>query len=85
VQVLAQLHHRIFWRASHERLLVAALAWRLGPAAGVAATAWWAAAHRGEHPSTASLARTLPAHALVDGAQVAAIARGSLDARTLLL
>lgn len=79
------LHHRVFWRPSHERVLAAAAAWRLGPLPGLAATAWWVAGHRGEHPSLASLGRSVPGHLLVDAAEVAAMARGSVSARTLLL
>ena len=84
-QLRDHLHHRVFWLPAHERLLAAALAWRAGPIPGLVATAWWAAGHRAEHATPGSLARTLPAHLLVDTAQVAAMARGSLDARTLLL
>ena len=75
----AHFHHRVFWKPAHERLLLA-----------LALRRWWAllpwlAVHRGEHASWGSLARSLPAHAAVDAAEVAALARGSLRARTLLL
>ena len=81
----AHLHHRVFWRASHERLLLVALALRAGPLPALAAAAWWAKAHRPAHPSRGSLLRSLPGHALVDAAEIAALAEGSARARTLLL
>ena len=75
----AHFHHRVFWKPAHERLLLAVLVrrpWALVP---------WLLVHRREHPSWGSLARALPAHAAVDAAEVAALARGSVRARTLLL
>jgi GT2 family glycosyltransferase len=84
----AHFHHRVFWKASHERLLLAAAGVALARrsrGASVAAVAPWVAAHRTEHPSRASLLRALPAHLAVDAAETAAMARGSVAARTLLL
>ncbi|MGI8623617.1 MAG: glycosyltransferase, partial [Solirubrobacteraceae bacterium] len=84
----ARFTHRIFWKPSHERLLLAAaglaVARRTRGASLVAALPWLLA-HRGEHPDRASLLRALPAHLAVDAAEVAAMARGSLRAGTLLL
>ncbi len=84
----AHFAHRWFWKPAHERLLLAlagaALA-RPTRGASLAVVLPYALVHRGEHPSRASLARALPAHLAVDAAEVAALARGSWRARTLLL
>jgi GT2 family glycosyltransferase len=80
--------HRVFWKPSHERLILAAagvLLARRTRGVSLAAAVPWLLVHRGEHPSTESLARALPAHLAVDAAEVAAMARGSAEARTLLL
>lgn len=78
----AHFHHRIFWKRSHEALLLAAL----GLAARRPVLALpYLLVHRREHPSKGSLARALPGHLAVDAAEVAALARGSVRARTLLL
>jgi GT2 family glycosyltransferase len=75
----AHFHRRIWWKRSHERLVLGALAvvllrrpWAL------AALAPWALEHR-------TGVRSLPGHLLVDAAEVAAMARGSASARTLLI
>ena len=80
--------HRIFWKPSHERLVGAlaglALA-RVTRGLSLALVVRYALSHRDEHPSAASLVRALPAHLAVDGAELAALARGSVEQRTLLL
>lgn len=84
----AHFHHRVFWKASHERLLLAAagaVLARRSRGASLALAVPWLLVHRGEHPAAASLLRSLPAHLAVDAAETAAMARGSLRARTLLL
>ena len=95
----ASLHHRIFWKRSHERLLVAiagcVLAARIPAArngrrhiAGALAMATvvaYAESHRSDHGSYAGVAAALPAHIAVDSAEIVAMVRGSLAARTLLL
>lgn len=84
----AHFHRRVFWKPSHERLLLAAAGLALAPrtrGASLTAAAPWLEVHRREHPSSLSLARALPAHLAVDAAEVIALARGSLRARTLLL
>ena len=84
----AQFTHRVFWKPSHERLLLAAAAVALAPrtrGAALAGTLPWLAVHRNKHPSALSHLRAVPAHLAVDAAEVAAMARGSLAARTLLL
>ncbi len=80
----AHFHHRIFWKRAHEALLLALLATALGKK-GLSLFSIWALAHRGEHPSSVSLVRSLPGHLLVDSAEVVALAKGSVRARTLLL
>lgn len=84
----AHFHRRLFWKASHERLLLAAAGVALAGrtrGASLAAALPWALGHRSEHPDTASLARALPAHLAVDAAELAALTAGSARARTLLL
>ena len=84
----AHFHHRIFWKPSHERLLLAAAGFALARrtrGASLAAVPAWAAAHRAEHPDRGSLLRALPAHLAVDAAETAAMVRGSVAGRTLLL
>ena len=82
--VRAHLHHRVFWKPSHERLLLAALLAR-HPLGAVAGGAFWLAAHRHRHPSLAGLLAAAPAHLAEDAAEVTAMVRGSLKERTLLL
>jgi glycosyltransferase involved in cell wall biosynthesis len=84
----AHFHRRVFWKRSHERLLLAALGAVLARrtrGASLALAVPWALEHRAEHPDAAALARSLPAHLAVDGAELAAMARGSIEAGTLLL
>jgi len=84
----AHFHHRVFWKPAHERLLLAAAGAALAPrsrGASLALALPYALAHRSEHPSAAGLARSLPAHLAVDAAEVAAMARGSWRARTILI
>ncbi len=78
----AHFHHRIFWKRSHETLLLA-LAGALLRRPFLALP--WILAHRGEHASRIGLIRSLPGHLVVDAAEVAALAKGSARARTLLL
>ena len=81
-------HRRVFWKRSHEALLLAAAGAALAPrtrGASLVLAAPWALAHRSTHPSVGSLARSLPAHLAVDGAEMAAMAHGSVRARTLLV
>jgi GT2 family glycosyltransferase len=83
-----RFHHRWFWKRSHEALLLAlagGLAARRTRGISLAAALPWLLVHRTEHPDRGSLARALPAHLAVDLAETAAMARGSLAARTLLL
>ncbi|HEU4978361.1 MAG TPA: glycosyltransferase [Solirubrobacteraceae bacterium] len=84
----AHFTHRVFWKPAHERLLLAAAGVALAPrtrGVSLAAAAPYVLVHRGEHPSRADHLRALPAHLAVDVAEVAAMARGSIAARTLLL
>ena len=84
------LTHRIFWKPSHERLLLAALAGAVlaRPTRGLsvaAAVAAYAHVHRPLHGSWPGTLAHLPAHAAIDAAEIAAVARGALRERTLLL
>jgi GT2 family glycosyltransferase len=84
----AHLHHRIFWKPSHEALLLAAAGAALAPRTrglSLVALVPWIDAHRREHPDKWSLLRGLPGHAAVDAAELWALLRGSARARTLLL
>jgi hypothetical protein len=83
-----QFVHRYFWKPAHERLLLALAALLLARRTrglSLAAVAPYLLVHRGEHPSAGSLARALPAHLAVDAAEVAAMAKGSVEQGTLLL
>lgn len=84
----AHFHHGIFWKPAHERLLLAGLGAVLAGrtrGASLLLLLPYLLTHRGEHPSAGALCRALPAHLAVDAAETAAMARGSVDARTLLL
>jgi GT2 family glycosyltransferase len=86
--IRAHLHRGVFWKRSHERLLLAAAGVALAPVSrglSLAAVAPWVLEHRGRHPDGASLVRALPGHLAVDVAEVAAMARGSLSEGTLVL
>ncbi|MFL5894438.1 MAG: glycosyltransferase family 2 protein [Thermoleophilaceae bacterium] len=87
-QLRDALHRRVFWKPSHERLLVAAagaILARRAPALALAALVPYVALHRSEHGSLAGTAAALPAHVAVDAAEVVAMIRGSAAAGTLVL
>jgi GT2 family glycosyltransferase len=87
-QLRSALHRGIFWKRSHERLLLAAvgaIALRRAPLLAVAAMAPYLLIHRAEHGSLAGTAVALPAHLAVDSAELVAMLRGSASARTLVL
>ncbi|HEX4733300.1 MAG TPA: glycosyltransferase family 2 protein [Thermoleophilaceae bacterium] len=96
-QIRAALHRRVFWKPAHERFLVAAgcvalaatSARRSTSAASFtlasAALASYAAVHRTQHGSYPGTIVALPAHAALDAAEVVAMVRGSIEARTLML
>jgi len=80
--------HRIFWRPSHEGLLLALAGLGLArPSRGVslALGAVYLRHLRRLHGSYGGVAVALPAHALVDAAEVVAMARGSARYRTFVL
>ena len=80
--------HRIFWKIAHERLLLALaglLAARRTRGLSLALVIRYARLHRQVHPSWAETLRSLPAHAAIDAAETAAMLRGSLRFRTLVL
>jgi GT2 family glycosyltransferase len=87
-QLRAALHRRVFWKESHERLLVAlagAVVLRRAPALAVAAALPYLILQRRQHGSLAGAAAALPAHVALDTAEVVAMLRGSAGARTLVL
>jgi GT2 family glycosyltransferase len=87
-QLREALHRNLFWKRSHERLLLAAaglLIARRSPALACAATLPYLALHRAQHGSYAGTAAALPAHVVLDGAEVVAMLRGSAAAGTLVL
>jgi GT2 family glycosyltransferase len=87
-QLRASLHRRVFWKESHERLLIAlfgAVALRRAPALALVATLPYLALNRRQHGSLAGTAAALPAHVALDAAELVAMLRGSATARTLVL
>jgi GT2 family glycosyltransferase len=87
-QLRDALHRGVFWKPSHERLLIAAaglLIARRSPVVGVAAMLPYLALHRAHHGSCAGTAAALPAHVALDAAEVFAMLRGSVAAGTLVL
>ena len=87
-EVREQLVHGVFWKPSHERLLLALLAVGLarrtrGASFGLVLP--YLLCHRPDHNSLAGTAAALPAHALVDGAEVAALLAESAATRTLVV
>ncbi|MEA2425877.1 MAG: hypothetical protein QOH13_2287 [Thermoleophilaceae bacterium] len=87
-QLREALHRGLFWKVSHERLLIAAAGLaiaRRAPALAVAAAVPYLALHRSQHGSYAGTAAALPAHIALDTAEVVAMVRGSIAAGTLVL
>jgi glycosyltransferase involved in cell wall biosynthesis len=87
-QLRDALHRRVFWKRSHERLLIAAAGLvlaRTAPALALAAAVPYLALHRAEHGSYVGTAAALPAHLALDAAEVVAMLRGSVAAGTLVL
>ena len=81
-------HRGVFWKRSHERLLVAAAGLALAPrtrGASLALLAPYAALYRDQHGSWPGTVASLAGHALVDGAETAAVTAGGIRHRTLLL
>jgi GT2 family glycosyltransferase len=87
-QLRRALHRGVFWKRSHERLLIAAaglVVARKAPALALAAAVPYLALHRAEHGSYAGTAAALPAHLALDAAEVVAMLRGSVAAGTLVI
>lgn len=81
-------HRGIFWKPSHERLLLAALGVALAArtrGASLALAAPYAALYREQHGSWAGTVASLAGHALVDGAETAAVTQGAIRHRTPLI
>ncbi len=82
------LVHRYFWKPGHERLLLALLGAALAPrtrGVSLALAIPYVRGYRPVHDSLPGTIASLPAHALVDAAEIAALLRGSIDARTLIV
>jgi GT2 family glycosyltransferase len=88
-QLRASLYHRIFWKPSHERLLLSiaglAVASKGRRGLALAALVPYLALHRTQHGSYAGTVAALPAHVALDAAEVLAMVRGSVEAGTLVL
>lgn len=80
--------HRVFWLPSHERafLLAAGVALaRRSRGASLLLTLPYLELYRRHHSSTAGALASLPGYLVGDAAQIAALARGSIRHRTLVL
>lgn len=81
-------HRGIFWKRSHERLLLAVagtLLARRTRGGSLALALPYAALYRGQHGSWPGTLAALPGHVAVDGAETAAVAAGAARFRTLLV
>ncbi|MCW3040160.1 MAG: glycosyltransferase family 2 protein, partial [Solirubrobacterales bacterium] len=91
-EVRAHLFGRVFWRASHALLpvaLIGLLGARRTRGLSLLATGPYVVAARGSYGSSwrgrvRALAE-VPGRAVVDAAEMAALARGSVEQRTLIL
>jgi glycosyltransferase involved in cell wall biosynthesis len=80
--------HRVFWRASHEDLLLAAAGLGLRArtrGASLALCLPYLRRMRTQHGSWPGTLAALPAHAVIDLAEIGAMLRGSVRFRTLVL
>jgi GT2 family glycosyltransferase len=87
-QMRSAFRHRVFWRASHEGLLLAAagLALRRRTRGGsLALGAPYLRQVRTQHGGWPGTLAALPAHAAIDVAEIGAMLRGSARFRTLVL
>ena len=84
----ASYRHRIFWQESHELLLAAlagAVLARRTRGISLALAAPYARHYAAHHRRAAGALAALPGYALVDGAEMLALLRGSARHRTLVL
>jgi GT2 family glycosyltransferase len=82
------LHRGVFWKRSHERLLVAAaglVLTRRAPALALAAVLPYLVLQRAQHGSWPGTVTALPALIALDSAEIVAMVRGSASAGTLVL
>ncbi|HWH43824.1 MAG TPA: glycosyltransferase [Thermoleophilaceae bacterium] len=87
-QMRSAFRRRVFWRPSHEGLVLTAVALALArPTRGLSLVLAvpYLRFLRTQHGSWAGAVASLPAHVLVDAAEVAAMARGSARYRTFVL
>src|SRR4051794_20673657 len=84
-QLRDALHHRVFWKRSHEALLFALVGTVLLRRRGLLAWIPYIVTQRSQHGSYAGTLAALPAHVALDAAETVAMLRGSVEARTLVL
>jgi GT2 family glycosyltransferase len=81
-------HRQVFWKRSHERLLLALLGGLLARrtrGASLLLAAGYAALYRDQHGSWPGTLASLPGHALVDAAETGAVVAGAVRFRTPLV
>jgi glycosyltransferase involved in cell wall biosynthesis len=83
----ASLHRGVFWKPSHERLLLGLVGLAVTRRAPLVAAAVlpYLLLQRTQHGSYAGTLAALPAHVALDSAEIVAMVRGSLNAGTLVL
>lgn len=79
------LHRRVFWKPSHERLLLGLASVVAFRRLGLLGLLPYLVLQRTQHGSYAGTIAALPAHAALDSAEVVAMLRGSIEARTFVL
>ena len=87
-QMRSAFRHRIFWRASHEALLLAFAGFTLRRrtrGGSLALCVPYLRQARTQHAGWPGTLAALPAHAAIDAAEIAAMLRGSARFRTLVL
>ena len=81
-------HRQVFWKRSHERLLLAlaaAILARRTSGASLLLAIPYAALYRSQHGSWPGTVASLPGHVAVDAAETAAVAAGAARQRTLII
>ena len=79
---------RVFWKPAHQRLTLAALGVALAPrtrGVSLLAALPYVTYYRAQHSTYAGTVASLPAHVLVDGAEMLVMIRGSVRFRTFVL
>jgi GT2 family glycosyltransferase len=87
-QIRSAFRHRVFWRGSHEGLLLAAAGFALGRrtrGVSLALCLPYLRHVRSQHGGWPGSLAALPAHAAIDAGEIAAMLRGSARFRTVVL